>query len=172
MTKEAKMIPYLWNENLKNHTLSRGTYPLNPYMRRSPPPPPPSPRVGQYAERVSHMNLVNGLARHRSLVAQWRIRFPSGTQTFSSLRNEHFIFIIHLPSLNFTISHCLLANMHLTSQTFKRTLTFSYIKIGRSRSLSFRCKGCYGNPVTFIYLNTCQYNMRIFRFAGVDSLLQ
>ena len=32
MPKGAKMIPYLRTENLKNHTLSRGTYLYSPYM--------------------------------------------------------------------------------------------------------------------------------------------
>ena len=38
MPKGGKMIPYLGTENLKNHTLSRGTYLYSPYMGVPPPP--------------------------------------------------------------------------------------------------------------------------------------
>ena len=38
-TKGSKKIPYLRTENLKNHTLFRGTYLYSPYMRVPPPPP-------------------------------------------------------------------------------------------------------------------------------------
>ena len=40
MPKGANIIPYLRTENLKNHTLSRGTYLYSPYMGVPPPPPP------------------------------------------------------------------------------------------------------------------------------------
>ena len=36
-TKGSKKIPYLRTENLKNHTLFRGTYLYSPYMRVPPP---------------------------------------------------------------------------------------------------------------------------------------
>ena len=38
MPTRAKVIPYLSIENLKNHTLSRGTYLYSPYMGVPPPP--------------------------------------------------------------------------------------------------------------------------------------
>ena len=38
-TKGLKQIPYLRTENLKNHTLFRGTYLYSPYMGVPPPPP-------------------------------------------------------------------------------------------------------------------------------------
>ena len=41
----AKLIPYLMIDNLKNHTLSRGTYLCSIYMGVPPPPTPPPPRV-------------------------------------------------------------------------------------------------------------------------------
>ena len=37
--KGGKMIPYLRIGNLKNHTLSGGTYLYSPYMGVPPPPP-------------------------------------------------------------------------------------------------------------------------------------
>ena len=39
MPKGAKMIPHIRTENLKNQTLSRGTYLYSPYMGVPPPPP-------------------------------------------------------------------------------------------------------------------------------------
>ena len=42
----AKMIPYLRIENLKNPTLSRGTYLYSPYMGVPPPPPGDAGRRG------------------------------------------------------------------------------------------------------------------------------
>ena len=38
MRRRAKTIPYLRIDNLKNHTLSGGTYLFNPYMGVTPPP--------------------------------------------------------------------------------------------------------------------------------------
>ena len=39
MPKGTKVIPYLRTENLKKHTLSRGTYLYSQYMGVPPPPP-------------------------------------------------------------------------------------------------------------------------------------
>ena len=53
-TWSVKMIPYLRIENLKDHTLSRGTYLYNPYMGVHS-PPPPSPVSENYFEHSSNV---------------------------------------------------------------------------------------------------------------------
>lgn len=60
----------------------------------------------------------------------------------------------------------------IKSKSLIWTLTFSYVKIGRSRTLSLGSKGCYGNLVALTRLNTCQYSIRFIWIAGVDSPLQ
>ena len=53
------MIPYLRTENLKNHTLSRGTYLYSPYMGvPTPPPPPGSPQHSQRALRKQIIQFI------------------------------------------------------------------------------------------------------------------
>ena len=63
MPKGTKVIPYLRTENLKKHTLSRGTYLYSPYMGVPPPPPPPpgkptSKSVSQSVSQSVSLHLI------------------------------------------------------------------------------------------------------------------
>ena len=64
MSKGTKMIPRLWTENLKIHTLSRGTY-LNTYIAHTWEYPLPSHATPEGVVRCQDL-----VAGHRTFVAE------------------------------------------------------------------------------------------------------
>ena len=110
MPKGAKMIAYLRTENLKNHTLSRGTY---LYIYGSTPPPP-----GVSPARFLALPLLNGLRgpwcydKFLSCVA--------GEYSYCCLRKEwrYFKFVSLTVNLinSFIISHYCNKQGHVTEQ--------------------------------------------------------